>query len=122
MMPEEFAHRIETLVKVTKLLGDKYREQENKINRLFDEMAQLRIEMVELKDKFQQKATLIIPSPPMKEEVLDAVDDTKTQLTGEETLSLRADEEKQVVQTSKSIEKDSEKKDLIDALKVIENL
>ena len=122
MIPEEFAHRIETLVKVTKLLGDKYREQENKINRLFDEIAQLRIEMVELKDKFQQNSTLIIPSPPMKEKVLEPVDDTKIQPTGEETLSLKADEEKQVVQTSKSIEKDSEKKDLIDALKIIENL
>ncbi len=124
MIPEEYLNRIKTLVKVTKLLGDKYREQENKINRIQDDITQLRIELLELKETLLLKPRKIDSTYSTQLEVDKAAtpDFLQQKSDKEEVADLELVPEVQIKQTAKSTEKDSEKKDLIDALRIIENL
>jgi hypothetical protein len=109
---EENAKKIEMLSRVARLLGDQLREQNKKIELLQEEISSLRKE-------FTQKSIPKVTSTPRLEQDTSQIPSSTNSQVHQEVA--RPMEVKQVEQRNVPKES-SEKEDLIQALKVIDDL
>ena len=124
VFPEEVTKRVETIIRAVKLLGEEYQKQKTQVKKLQEDVTQLRVEMTELKKKFSQKLLPIESTISQPEKV--------SEIANESLITLKTPPEKSepllVAETSKqkidirSPEQDSDKRDLLEALKIIDNL
>ncbi len=109
---EENARKIETLSRVARLLGEQLREQNRKIELLQEEISRLR-------NEFTQKPELKIPSlSRLEEETNHIIPSTSSQANQEITQNLEIRQVERKVISKES----SEKEELLQALKVIDDL
>jgi regulator of replication initiation timing len=124
VFPEELIKRVETLIRAVKLLGEEYQEQKTQINKFQEELTELRIEMTDLKKKLSQR--------PLPAESTISRPEKVSEIAKESSITLEIPQEKSepllVAELSKqkldfrSPEQDSDKRDLLEALKIIDNL
>ncbi|MFX0085272.1 MAG: hypothetical protein ACFFAU_06330 [Candidatus Hodarchaeota archaeon] len=109
---EENAKKIEMLSRVARLLGDQLREQSKKIELLQEEISSLRKELT-------QKPELKIPSlSRLEEDTNHITSSTSSQANQEAVQSLEIRQEERKIISKES----SEKEELLQALKVIDDL
>lgn len=116
--------KIQTLTQVARLLVEKSREQKRRIAQLEEEVIKLKDEISELKETWQPKPIpTVAPSPTLKIPASFVTpplpQDTSPQ---EEIPPLQATESEKEQPEPIHQEKDSEKKELLEALKIIDNL
>lgn len=124
IFPEETAKRLETLTRVTKLLGKQYREQKIQIARLQEEIAQIRVDIAELKEKFTLEPRPAEMAASQSEKVNEIAEKSVSSFESpqEKSETLLAAEASKQKLDGIPLEQDSEKRDLLEALKTIDNL
>ncbi|MFX0172159.1 MAG: hypothetical protein ACFE9L_09580 [Candidatus Hodarchaeota archaeon] len=122
--PEEVTKRVETLIRAVKLLGEEYQGQKTQIKKLQEEITQLRVEMTDLKKKLSQKPPPIESAMSQPEKVNEIAKESLINLKIPQKKSeplLVAEPSKQKIDI-RFLEQDSDKRDLLEALKIIDNL
>ncbi|MFX0185260.1 MAG: hypothetical protein ACFE95_19430 [Candidatus Hodarchaeota archaeon] len=123
-LPEETFKRLETLTRATKLLGKQYREQKKQIAGLQEELAQIRVDIAELKEKFLLKPPPAEMAISQTEKVNEIAKESVSSFESpqEKSETLLATEASEQEPDGVPLEQDSEKRDLLEALKKIDNL
>jgi hypothetical protein len=116
--------KIQTLTQVARLLGEKSREQKRRITQLEEEVIKLKDEISELKETWQPKPIpTVTPSPTPKIPTSLVTPPLPQDTTPQEEIPpLQATESEKEQPEPIYQEKDSEKKELLEALKIIDNL
>ncbi len=116
--------KIQTLTQVARLLGEKSREQKRRITQLEEEVIKLKDEIRELKKRqYPKPIPSVAPSQSLETPSSSITPPHPQDIPTQEELSpLQATESEKEKPEPIHREKDSEKKELLEALKIIENL
>ncbi|MFX0150151.1 MAG: hypothetical protein ACFFAJ_05180 [Candidatus Hodarchaeota archaeon] len=122
--PEEVTKRFETLIRAVKFLGEEYQKQKTQINKLQEQQTQLRAEITDLKKKLSQEPLPIESTISQQEKASEIAKESliTVQIPQKKSESLLVAEPSKQKLDIRSPEQDSDKRDLLEALKIIDNL